>query len=91
MSNTKPAAVRANNEALPLNVIVIFTQGDNHVHNWETTYDSLSLDTLLEAACSTGLVNKNKSLSFEVFDEDDASETGEPILNGSFNSRLLKI
>ena len=71
------------------NVIVIFTQGNEHIHSWETTYDNLSLDTMLESAGCNGLIDESIPLQFEVFHEDDVSGSGEPIINGTLNSSLL--
>ncbi|MCY9864995.1 hypothetical protein OTK49_20985 [Vibrio coralliirubri] len=71
-------------------VLIVFKQNEEHVHSWETdAKKSMSIDQLMEAALSTGLVDTFMPLDYTVY-EDNGSDVEHILSKGSIQPSLMK-
>lgn len=70
-------------------VMVVFTQDGEHIHSWESCLSLLSPLDMLEAACSSGLVDKSRPLDFIVYDDTQADGVEVVLMEGKFKEALL--
>jgi hypothetical protein len=70
------------------NVTVVFTQDGEHIHNWESGTNSLEPTAMLEAACSSGLVDCSKPLDFITYLDDEIDCV---LLEGSFKPEFIAL
>lgn len=73
----------------PTPCTVVFTQGGEHVHNWETAVEKLSICSLIASANSSGLVDKSQALNYIVYDDNEA-QIDNVLLEGKISPALLK-
>ena len=75
----------------PLNVIVVFTQDGEHIHSWEADTSGLEALRMLEAACCSGLVDKDKPLDFIVYNDEVDEGVEIVLLEGSIKPGLINL
>lgn len=68
-------------------VTVIFNQAGEHLHTWETDFTHISIPMLLEAVCSTGMVEYDQDVEVLVY--DDTNEDTEPLMQLTLSAKLI--